>query len=71
MTLGKLKAHNFIVKCISFNREIALEFDPLVMGNEIMKFVDSINKVRYSKGLEPLKTKDSTLDLYEELKKFF
>jgi hypothetical protein len=71
MILDKLKDKNLIIKCISFNHQIAVQFDPVVMGNEVMKFVENINNLRYSKSLKPLKTKDNKLDLYEELKKFF
>jgi len=70
MFMNKLDPSYFDVKCISLNHEIAVEFYPSVLENEIMVFIYKINKLSISKALPTLKTKDNLLDLYDELKKF-
>ncbi len=70
MILNKIKVYNLNVKCISFNQEVAIEFDPSLMAIKIINFVDNINKIRKINGLEPLKTKGSSREFDKELLRF-
>lgn len=70
LTLERLSDRDFDVKSISFNHEIALEFPPDILGDEILNFVVQTNNIRKTYELLALKTRDNMNYLEKEIKKF-
>ena len=67
---------NINIKCIGFCEELAIEFNPKTLGPQLLKFIESENKVRRLEGLPnlqtvPTRTLKITKDLFEELSKTF
>ncbi len=70
LILERINNIDIDVKCISFNHEMALEFPPDILRNEILNFVIKTNNLRKTYKLPPIKTRDNRDDLEKEIKKF-
>ncbi|MBA7532619.1 hypothetical protein ES705_24845 [subsurface metagenome] len=70
------KLKNINIKCIEFCEDLAIEFDPEILGPRLLTFIELENKDRHLEGLVNLQTiPTNTLkirkDLYGELNKVF
>ncbi len=65
---------NIKIKCIGFCEDVAVEFDPEVVGPKVLSFIHAENNLRVKMGLNELLTVPSPVNkirksLYDELKK--